>query len=522
MRAHTGLSCGIVLTGIVLCTTGCAAVAGPSTDGLQLWLDASDATTVKLSDQGVLLRWLDRSGRGRHAIADPKGGPKLAAGGMNRRAVLRFDGGGSLRVPEIRKATGPVAVFVVSQRSQAQATESKWQRLMSSWDGRTRNDNTRPSFCVIAGADGKGGGGAYKPIVDEVLETDVKIGPIVIGRSARGMQQGFRGDIAEILIYDRTFVTEDAIQGVLEYLSAKWGAPIAREEKGWTRTGGLGKTPKRITDKLPLSDQTNQGGWKEYETMWDEFEGKQLDAAKWWPMHPTWKGRQPSLFHPSNVRVAEGGLHLTMRKWAPPDATKGYHTYTSAAVHSKTKVKYGYFEVKARPMRSAGSSSFWFAGKGDGWRTEIDVYEIGGRAKGFERKYNMNLHVFQTPQEKRHWNVGGRWIAPWDLADDYHVYGLEWGPERIIYYVDGVAVRRVKNTHWHQPLYMIFDSETMPDWLGMPQDADLPSTYSVEYVRSWQKGTVDREVGYRSDLRSTAASEASSGVGGPERGPGVP
>jgi hypothetical protein len=488
MSSRNGLSPRVALTLVLLSAVGCATAAGPSTDGLQLWLDASDAATVTVDDQGVVTAWKDKSGRGRHAMADAKGSPTLVAGGMNRRAVLRFGGRDSLHAPEIRKTKGTVTVFVVSQRSEAQASESKWQRLISAWDGQGPADNKRPNFCVIAAeADAKGGGGAYKPVVFDLLETDVKIGAITIGRHARGMHGGFRGDIAEILIYDRTFLTEDATQSVLGYLSTKWGARIEREKKGWTRTGGLGKTPKRITDKLPLSDQTNRGGWKRYETMWDEFEGKQLDDAKWWPKHPGWKGRQPALFHPSNVRVGEGGLHLTMRKWAPPDAPKGFHTYTSAAVHSKTKVKYGYFEVKARPMRSAGSSSFWFAGRGDGWRTEIDVYEIGGRAKGFERKVNMNLHVMETPKEKRHWNVGGKWIAPWDLAADYHVYGLEWGADRIVYYVDGVAVRKVTNTHWHQPLYMIFDSETMPDWLGMPVDTDLPSTYTVEYVRAWRE-----------------------------------
>ena len=33
---------------------------------------------------------------------------------------------------------------------------------------------------------------------------------------------------------------------------------------------------------------------------------------------------------------------------------------------------------------------------------------------------------------------------------------------------------------------LIFDSETMPTWLGMPDDKDLPSTFSVEYVRTWK------------------------------------
>ena len=59
--------------------------------------------------------------------------------------------------------------------------------------------------------------------------------------------------------------------------------------------------------------------------------------------------------------------------------------------------------------------------------------------------------------------------------------------DEITFSMDGVAVRRVENTHWHQPLNLIFDSETMPDWFGMPDDADLPSTFSVEYVRAWKR-----------------------------------
>ncbi|PIW13609.1 MAG: hypothetical protein COW34_08630 [Armatimonadetes bacterium CG17_big_fil_post_rev_8_21_14_2_50_66_6] len=100
----------------------------------------------------------------------------------------------------------------------------------------------------------------------------------------------------------------------------------------------------------------------------------------------------------------------------------------------------------------------------------------------------MNLHVFHTPTEKKHWSKGGVWVAPWDLADDYHVYGLEWNKEELKYYVDGVAVRTAKNTHWHQPLTLNFDSETMPTWFGLPKDEDLPSTFSIEYVRAWESG----------------------------------
>lgn len=246
---------------------------------------------------------------------------------------------------------------------------------------------------------------------------------------------------------------------------------------------------RRTNNRWPLSDQANAGGWARYAPMWDEFSGNKLNPAKWRPINPGWKGRQPAFFSPGNVKVERGMLQLTMRKEEPDEALRkeGYHTYSSAAVKSVAPVLYGYFEVRARPMRSAGSSSFWFyRTEPDRW-TEIDVFEIGGKSPGFERKLHMTLHVMYTPTVKEHWSIGGIWNAPFDLADDFHVYGLEWDEQHIRFYFDGVLVREGPNTHWHQALDMNFDSETMPDWFGLPRDQDLPSTYYIDYVRAWQK-----------------------------------
>lgn len=260
--------------------------------------------------------------------------------------------------------------------------------------------------------------------------------------------------------------------------------------EAWTLTGPLGETPKRVTEALPLSHQSEVGVWVKYDPMSDEFDKDSLDTDKWVRNMHWWKGRQPALFKAENVTVENGRLLLTMRKEpvAEEYRKQGYHDYTSAAVHSRDRTCYGYFEVKARPMNSGGSSSFWFQqDTAPGWATEIDVFEIGGKAPGHENKYHMNLHVFRTPAEKRHWSIGGDWNAPWRLADDFHIYGLEWDAEFVRYFVDGVLVRRVRNTHWHQPLYLIFDSETMPDWFGMPNDKDLPSIFQIKYVRAWKK-----------------------------------
>jgi len=266
-------------------------------------------------------------------------------------------------------------------------------------------------------------------------------------------------------------------------------AAVGKSTDSWIRTGSLGKKPKRITKAFPLSDQSNQGNWAKYELMSDEFDGDKLDPNKWYPVNPKWLGRQPAFFYSGNVSVKNGKLHLVMKKQEVPEMPKdkGYHTYTSAAVQSKGKVRYGYFEVKCRPMKSHGSSSFWFYESSPELWTEIDVFEIGGGAPGFERKYNMNVHVFRTPTENRHWSKHGVWAAPSNLADGYHVYALQWDKEKITWYYDGVPVRWIKNTHWHQALTLNFDSETMPKWFGLPKDKDLPSTYSIEYIRAWKK-----------------------------------
>jgi len=247
---------------------------------------------------------------------------------------------------------------------------------------------------------------------------------------------------------------------------------------------------------LPAAPPKN-GEWKPIPELTDEFEGEGLDAKKWHDHNPTWKGRQPGFFHSKNVSVKDGKLHLTAKKEDLPNLPKGYHTFTTAAVKSKTKVLYGYFEVKCKPMNSCASSAFWFYESEPEIWTEIDVFEIGGAHPKHKRVYHMNAHVFRTPEYKgtvrKHMANPRKWNTPYDLVSGYHVYALEWDKKKIKWYVDGTVVATLENKYWHQPLYMNFDSETMPKWFGLPKKENLPSTFSVEYVRSWKKADTSKE-----------------------------
>jgi beta-glucanase (GH16 family) len=100
----------------------------------------------------------------------------------------------------------------------------------------------------------------------------------------------------------------------------------------------------------------------------------------------------------------------------------------------------------------------------------------------------MNAHNWRENGVQNHWSCGGKWEAPWRLAEGFHVYGFEWTPQELRFDVDGVCVRSAPNTHWHVPMHLIFDSETMPDWFGLPRHEDLPSFFTIDYVRAWSRG----------------------------------
>lgn len=257
----------------------------------------------------------------------------------------------------------------------------------------------------------------------------------------------------------------------------------------WVRKGPLGETPTRTRADLPLSDQANAGGWVPVPEATDEFNGSTLDPDKWTPYLWYWKGRPPALFNPANVAVRDGCLELTMRRQHLPamDDDKQFHDYTSAMCTSTRRFGYGYYEVRAKAMNSAGSSSFWFQHTGiKGWGSEIDVFELTGKGKGYEHAYNMNVHIDRKEPATKY-SSGGRWEAPFNWTDDFHVFGFDWSEAELVWYVDGVVVRRLANRDCKHPMIILFDSETMPDWFGMPKDEDLPSTFRVDYLRAWRK-----------------------------------
>ena len=456
-----------------------ADIGKPPTDGLVLWLDPSKADTVTANADRRISVLVDRSGK--HHDAKPASvdsAPLINPLELAGRPMMRFDSKSALKIDAIRPSPGGVTVFVVYSKVKGKQQSLAGGNLFVSRPQVSTAPGVAPNFCIPA-PDAKA---AWKLGQTVALE-NVPIGSITIG-------EGFCGDIAEVLVYDHIFASEGERRKVTEYIYSKWN--VAFNEPGWVREGPLDPKPTRTRDDLPLSDQGNAGRWKLDTKFTDEFDTTQIDLKRYELFYTggdQWVGRAPGLFRPENTFLKDGSLHIKLDK-ATPDQMKGRsgYRYTTGYIRTLERTGYGYYEIEAKPGKSAIDNAFWFTDTGDPNNgLEIDVFELGPTAKEYHNRVIMTAHVWGEKGDKRHWGSLVAYTAPWELGDDYHVWGLEWTKEELIWYIDGSVVRKLKNTNWHLPMKMIFDCEPMIDWFGPVDDKDLPTEFNVKYLRVWRQ-----------------------------------
>ncbi|MFK8104989.1 MAG: family 16 glycosylhydrolase, partial [Saprospiraceae bacterium] len=73
---------------------------------------------------------------------------------------------------------------------------------------------------------------------------------------------------------------------------------------------------------------------------------------------------------------------------------------------------------------------------------------------------------------------------------DFHVFGIEWGPEYINYYVDDVLYNQITPADvdgawvFDHPFYIILNLAVGGDFVGSPNENTVfPQTMLVDYVR---------------------------------------
>ena len=197
---------------------------------------------------------------------------------------------------------------------------------------------------------------------------------------------------------------------------------------------------------------------------------------------------------PENVRVEGGSLVIEGRK----EAYQGFG-YTSASINTEGRFEFKYGRVEVRAKLPAGVGmwpAIWTLGvnrRTVGWPAcgEIDIMEN----VGFEpTRIHGSIHTSAYNHTK-----GTQKTATIDiqnLADEFHVYAMEWSPDRIDIAVDGqkyfgFANEKSGAAAWpfDAPQYLLVNLAIGGSWGGQKgiDDAKFPAKYLVDYVRVYQQ-----------------------------------
>jgi beta-glucanase (GH16 family) len=197
-----------------------------------------------------------------------------------------------------------------------------------------------------------------------------------------------------------------------------------------------------------------------------------------------------------NVEVQNGYLLITAKE----ESYNG-SSYTSARILTKGKLEqtYGRFEARIRlPYGQGMWPAFWLLGANDNeaiWPQigEIDIMEYRGQEP------TTVLGSVHGPGYS-----GGQAISKsYSLKNDrfdtgFHVFGIEWGPEYINYYVDDVLYNQIKPAdvtgEWvfDHPFYIIINLAVGGNFVGSPNsETTFPQTMLVDYVRVYKNNTLN-------------------------------
>ena len=195
-----------------------------------------------------------------------------------------------------------------------------------------------------------------------------------------------------------------------------------------------------------------------------------------------------------NARVEGGCLVIEAHREDHEGAT-----FTAASVITKGKAAFRHarVEVRARLPRGRGVwPAIWMLGVDMdtvGWPKcgEIDVMEF----VGFD-PHAVHANVHSDTYNHMHGNGRGVRIPLGNASDEFHVYGVQWDTDRMVFTLDGRTTFTVHNDgtgvgSWpfDQPFYLLMNFAVGGSWGGQQgvDDTVFPQRMAIDWVRVWQR-----------------------------------
>ncbi|HEY3183226.1 MAG TPA: glycoside hydrolase family 16 protein, partial [Gaiellaceae bacterium] len=280
---------------------------------------------------------------------------------------------------------------------------------------------------------------------------------------------------------------------VLAVLAVALAAAVTASARAWSRPDARGAS--RWIAAQPVGPP---GSWSL--AFADEFDGAAVDGTRWhtcfWWATTTCSiesNGELELYTADEVSVAGGAAHLRAERRDKVAWNGTTYRYTSGMVMTggRKGVKapgftftYGYAEARVRVPRGKGLwPAFWLLPASYNSRPEIDVMEILGDSTDVQR---MNFHYVRRDGTRG--DAGLAWRGP-DFSTGWHTFGVDWRPDALVWYVDGVERWRFSDPSVipSAPMYLLANLAVGGTWPGSPDAGTVfPSTYDVDYVRVWK------------------------------------
>lgn len=171
--------------------------------------------------------------------------------------------------------------------------------------------------------------------------------------------------------------------------------------------------------------------------------------------------------------------------------SRGGQEWTSADMGTYRDFKYGYFECRYKYAAASGTNnSFWIWTRDPRRKPEKGKpFEIDINEGHYPCEYTNNVHEWlgTMTQFKLLTSDGFRDKCPGhDFSKEYHLFGVDWEEDEIIFYLDRKEIRRVKNEICHSaaPIRL---SMAITRWAGEISDEVDGSYMEVDYVRVYAR-----------------------------------
>ncbi|GJM24423.1 MAG: hypothetical protein DHS20C16_08380 [Phycisphaerae bacterium] len=253
-----------------------------------------------------------------------------------------------------------------------------------------------------------------------------------------------------------------------------------------------------IDDASMQSDSPPNAEW---DLFWaDEFDGSTIDTSKWRveDIHQV-KNNELQYYAPDDVYLTNVDskdvltLRSQQRTMSGFDSNGNFGTwsYTSGLVDTRDRfaMVYGRLEVGAQLPATKGMwPAHWGLASDGGWPPEIDIMEHIGQVPDV---MHMSLHWGPLgPNGQPPWEIGqtvtGTYNGP-DFTAGFHEFAVEWFPDRVDWYVDGVIRQTTSNSNIPDvPFFWILNTAVGGDWPGPPNGTTVfPQHHYIDYVRAY-------------------------------------